>query len=345
MYHSSPQVLVIEPDAARQTALAVWLEGAGYDCVPVSDAEEAFAIAEDDEADVALVSSPGAAWSASHLAVALQSRAQDLPVIVVRGTAEPRRNDLHSRVGSLEEIPAPLTRGRVMQAISRALEWRDASSAQRAEYLDFERFVAGQIALVREACLAGPCSASSLAEGLMGLLDRSVAGAGCHATGVAAVAREVGASIGMTADGVAALALGASLHDFGRALLPPALRRQPAALGRLERAFVGRHPEFVFELLSGVPLLQDVASLVLCSHERFDGRGFPRGLSGLEIPLGARIITLANAIQTLREDQDGATSPSFLASDLVRRAGSEFDPDLVRVWLRLVNESEAPRLH
>src|SRR4030095_14969083 len=98
MYHPTPQVLVVEPDAALQAALAAWLEGAGYDCVPVSDPDEALAIAEDDEADVALVSSPVADWSAPHLAVALQTRDRDLPVIVVRGAGEPRRSSLRASV-------------------------------------------------------------------------------------------------------------------------------------------------------------------------------------------------------------------------------------------------------
>ncbi len=71
---ATPQVLIVEPETALQSAVASWLEGAGYDCMPVSDPDEALAIAEDDEADVALVSSPVAAWSTSHLALALQAR-------------------------------------------------------------------------------------------------------------------------------------------------------------------------------------------------------------------------------------------------------------------------------
>jgi response regulator RpfG family c-di-GMP phosphodiesterase len=346
MYTPTPQVLVVEPDAARQAALAAWLEGAGYDCVPASDADEALAIAEDDEADVALVSSPIAAWSAPHLAVALQSRDQDLPVIVVRGAGEPRRSSLRSRLGALEEIPAPLTRGAVMHAIVRALEWRDASSAERTHYLDLERSIASQVSLVREACLAEPCSASGLTTGLVRFLDRRVTGAGGHAERVAVVTQEIGTAIGMNADAIATLAQAAALHDLGQALMPQALRRAHSTLGRLERALVSRHPEIVFELLSHVPALRSVASLVLCAHERFDGTGLPRGLSGLEIPMGARIIALASAIDLLRQGNgEPATSAAALGSEVVRRAGTEFDPDLVRVWLRLVEESAGTRLH
>jgi response regulator RpfG family c-di-GMP phosphodiesterase len=347
MYHGTPQVLVVERDAALQAALAAWLEGAGYDCVPVSDAEEALAIAEDDEADVALVSSHLAAWSAPHLAVALQSRDRDLPVIVVRGAGEPRRSRLHTRAAAVEEIPAPLTRGAVMHAILRALEWRDATGDERRQYLDLERSVAAQAGLVRDACLSEPCSAGHLTAALVHFLDRRVAGAGGHAERVAVIARRLGEAIGMNADALAVVGQAASLHDFGQALLPSRLRRPETALGRLERALVRRHPEMVHDLLVNVPGLRDAAHLIVCGHERFDGAGFPHGLSGLEIPMGARLIALASAIDVLQQGEGAAEPPpvSALGSELVRRAGAEFDPDLVRVWLRLADAAAASRLH
>lgn len=347
MYHGTPQVLVVERDAALQAALAAWLEGAGYDCVPVSDADEALAIAEDDEADVALVSSHVAPWSAPHLAVALQSRDRDLPVIVVRGAGEPRRSRLHTRAAAVEEIPAPLTRGAVMHAILRALEWRDATADERRQYLDLERSIAAQASLVRDACLSEPCSAAHLTAALVRFLDRRVAGAGAHADRVAAIARRLGGAIGMNPEAVAGVGHAAALHDFGQALLPAPLRRPEHTLGRLERALVRRTPEIVHDLLATVPALRDAAALIVCGHERFDGAGFPHGLSGLEIPMGARLIALASAVDDLQQGDGASVAPatSALGSELVRRAGAEFDPDLVRVWLRLADTASAARLH
>jgi response regulator RpfG family c-di-GMP phosphodiesterase len=347
MYHAIPQVLVVEPDAALQAALAAWLEGAGYDCVPVSDADEALAIAEDDEADVALVSSHVAAWSAPHLAVALQSRDRDLPVIVVRGAGEPRRSSLRSRAGAVEEIPAPLTRGAVMHAIVRALEWRDATADERRGFQELERAIGAQAALVRDACLSEPCSAPGLTAALVRFLDRKVPGAGGHAERVGALSLQLGSAIGMSVDALGVLGHAASLHDFGTALLPQQLRRPEASLGRLERVLARRHPEIVCDLLAHVPMLAEAAQLVLCGHERFDGAGFPRGLAGLEIPMGARIIALASAIDSLESGaSDGAArSSSAVGSELVRRAGSEFDPDLVRAWLRLAEQHAVARPH
>jgi HD-GYP domain-containing protein (c-di-GMP phosphodiesterase class II) len=80
-----------------------------------------------------------------------------------------------------------------------------------------------------------------------------------------------------------------------------------------------------------------VAPLVLAAQERFDGHGYPRGLAALAIPLGARIIALADAVDTLTDGcPPGLSMPlPETCADLVRGAGTCFDPDLVRVWLRL----------
>jgi putative two-component system response regulator len=229
-----------------------------------------------------------------------------------------------------------------MHAIVRALEWRDATSDERRRYLDLERSVASQASLVRDACLSEPCSASGLTAALVRFLDRRVPGAGGHAERVGVLSLQIGGAIGMSADALATLGHAASLHDFGQALLPHALRRADA-LGRLERMLASRHPEIVYDLLQHVPLLADAARLVLCGHERFDGTGCPRGLEGLEIPMGARIVALASAIDQLQTGgPDGATpTAAAVGSELVRRAGTDFDPDLVRVWLRLADQAAA----
>jgi len=340
---AAPQVLIVEPDVALQTAVAAWLEGAGYDCVPVSDPEEALAIAEGDEADVALVSSPVAAWSTSHLALALQARDADLPVIVVRSDADPRRHRLRGRLGTFEEIPAPLTRGSVMHAVGRALEWRDWSATERDRYFEIERSMASQSALVRDACLGEPCSAEGLIAGLVAFLDRRIPGSSGEAARVRVLSTALGTAIGLEGTALSSLGQAAALQGLGRALLPPWLRRSGAPLEGIDRALARRLPDVVQELLGDVPALRDAAQLVYASHERFDGKGHPRGLGGLEIPMGARIIGLARAIDRLDVSLDRVTASA--GADLVSRAGAEFDPDLVRVWLRLAERAAVSSCH
>ena len=337
------QVLVVESDPARQHAVARWIEGAGYDCLPVSAADEALALAQEEEADVAIVSGSVDAWTPAHLAHALQSRDADLPVIVVRADGE-TVGHFRGRRGAVEEIEAPLTRGSVMGAVLRALEWREATADQRARYRELERAVFTQAALVREACQSELCTEAGLTTAFTAFLDRRLPGAAGHAARVRSVAVELARAIGMDASACHIVGQAATLHDLGVALLPQPLRQPIDALPSLDRVLALRHPEVVHELLSPMSGLSEASALVRAAHERFDGTGHPRGLSGLEIPMGARLIAVACAVDRLvsGDPARGANPTTAVAPALLALGGSALDPDLVGVWLRHADRAAAP---
>jgi response regulator RpfG family c-di-GMP phosphodiesterase len=340
---SNHQVLVVESDPARQHAVARWIEGAGYDCLPVSAADEALALAQEDEADVAIVSGSIDSWTPAHLAHALQSRDADLPVIVVRANGD-LSGGFRGRRGAVEEIEAPLTRGSVMGAVQRALEWREASADQRARYRELERAVFAQAALVREACQSEPCAEAGLTSAFTAFLDRRLPGAAGHSARVRAVAVDLAQAIGMDQHACHVVGQAATLHDLGVALLPQPLRQPIELLPSLDRVLALRHPDIVSELLAPMPGLSEAAALVRAAHERFDGTGHPRGLSGLEIPMGARLIAVACAVDRLVSgDPARAANPTTaVGQGLLALARTALDPDLVGVWLRQSERAALP---
>lgn len=341
---ASHQVLVVEPDPWLQRAVTRWIEGAGFECLPVSAADEALALAQEEEADVAIVSGAIDAWTPAHLAHALQSRDADLPVIVVRPSGETARG-FRGRRGAVEEIEAPLTRGSVMGAVHRAFEWRDASADDRARYRELERSVFSQAALVRDACHSEPCTEAGLTSAFTAFLERRLPGLAGHAARTRAVALELARAIGMDAAACHVVGQAATLHELGLALLPQSLRQPAETLTGLNRGLALRHPDVVFELLSSMPGLADAATVVRAAHERFDGAGHPRGLSGLEIPMGARLVAVACAvdrIQTGEAGRPGLTGPAAHAA-LAVQAGTALDPDLVRVWTSQADRALAAR--
>ncbi len=133
----SAHILVVEPETALQAALSSWLEWEGYDCACASDPEEALAIAQHDRADVALVSDHAAAWDACGLAGELKSLREDLAIIVLCGAGR-RRCRVERSQDVIEEIPAPITRGAVTQAVTRAVRWREAPAKDRQACLAFQ---------------------------------------------------------------------------------------------------------------------------------------------------------------------------------------------------------------
>jgi response regulator RpfG family c-di-GMP phosphodiesterase len=340
----SHQVLVVESDPWLQHAVARWIEGAGFECLSVSAPDEALALAQEEEADVAIVSGPIEAWTPAHLAHALQSRDADLPVIVVRPSGETARG-FRGRRGAVEEIEAPLTRGAVMRAVHRAFEWRDASAEDRARYRERERAVIAQAALVREACQSEPCTEAGLTSAFTAFLDRRLPGAAGHAARTRVVALELARAIGMDDAACHVVAQAATLHELGLALLPLPLRQPAETLTGLDRVLALRHPDVVFELLLAMPGLRDAATLVRAAHERFDGSGHPRGLSGLEIPMGARLVAVACAVDRIATGEAGrpGVAGAVAHAALGALAGSALDPDLVGVWVGRADRALAVR--
>ena len=128
----------------------------------------------------------------------------------------------------------------------------------------------------------------------------------------------------------------ALVHDLGKLALPDALRSAGGPFTTEELMLVRSHSTIGAELAHGVPYLRMTAPLVLNTHERFGGGGHPAGLAGEEIPLGSRVIAVADAWDAFagapEERDDRARGCANV--ELVRHAGPHFDPAVVRAWLR-----------
>jgi len=134
-----------------------------------------------------------------------------------------------------------------------------------------------------------------------------------------------------------ALELGALLHDIGEIRVPEAVLQKPDLLAAEEREIVQRHPEWGVELLEAVPLLTPALDVVGGHHERYDGSGYPHGLTGETIPLTARIFAVVDALDAMTHDR-----PYRLARPLAEglgilreNAGQQFDPRIVDAALKI----------
>jgi diguanylate cyclase (GGDEF)-like protein len=159
-----------------------------------------------------------------------------------------------------------------------------------------------------------------------------------HLHGVASMAREVARAFGLPAEELDTIVRAAELHDVGKVAVPDAILHKPARLEPAERRVIERHSEVGERILAVDPSLRPVARLVRASHERWDGRGYPDGLAGEEIPLGARIVAVCDAFDAMTTDrpyQAGIDADSAL-EEVVRNAGTQFDPAVVAIFARLM---------
>jgi HD-GYP domain-containing protein (c-di-GMP phosphodiesterase class II) len=131
------------------------------------------------------------------------------------------------------------------------------------------------------------------------------------------------------------IARAALLHDIGKIGLPDSILFQPAPLTEKQRSVMETHARIGHELLSRVAFLAGSAEIVLTHHERFDGTGYPQGLTGTEIPLGARIFAVADALDAITSDRPYRRAQSYAAAreEISRWSGKQFDPAVVSAFL------------
>ena len=174
--------------------------------------------------------------------------------------------------------------------------------------------------------------------GLLAMLETTTPETYDHAWRVAAAAAALGRSIGLSAAAARELRRAALFHDIGKIAVPSCILERSGPLTDHEMTILRQHVTIGAELLARVPSLAELAPIVAATHERYNGSGYPRGLSGTDIPLGARIIALADAYDamTTRRCYGTPLSRTDAAAELWRCAGTHFDPHVMHAWMQLV---------
>jgi len=183
------------------------------------------------------------------------------------------------------------------------------------------------------------------AKNLVRFVDARDPSTANHSEVVSALAESIGLQLGVEAEMVDHLRLAGLLHDVGKIGLPDAILKAPRRLTPDEYAIVKRHPEFGQSLLEGLGI-EPVEEWVLHHHEHWDGSGYPDGLTAEEIPLGARIILVADAFEAITADRPyrAAQSVEAALAELRDNAGTQFDPAVVEALQRHLAGSEKTAL-
>jgi two-component system, cell cycle response regulator len=163
-----------------------------------------------------------------------------------------------------------------------------------------------------------------------------------HMRDVAGLARAVGREMGLDAEDLDVVVRAAELHDIGKVAIPDAILDKPSALDDDEWAFIRQHTIIGERIVSAAEALRPVGRVVRSSHERWDGAGYPDGLHGLEIPLGARIVLACDAWDAMTSDRAyrRAMPAEDAAAELRANSGTQFDPEVVAALLAVVFDNE-----
>jgi putative two-component system response regulator len=306
-----PMVLVIEDERTQRALLARVLEREGYEVVGVGDGEMGLRAIVEYAPDMVLLdlNLPGIDGFDICRRLRGDPVTATLPVIVITA---------HT---SMEDMVAALDAGaddflaKPVQSVELLARMRSAIRLRRA-ITSLER--ATQIV----AALANAVEAKDI-----GLVH--------HCRWLAHHAARVGANVGLRGEELEAVAYGALLHDVGKIGVPEHLLRKEGPLSDDEWLLMRRHPEIGERICEPLKSSRGFAPIIRHHHERFNGEGYPDRLRGEQIPLGARIVAIADAYEAMVHGRpyQPAQAHGRARDELVRLRGAQFDPELVPVFL------------
>lgn len=179
----------------------------------------------------------------------------------------------------------------------------------------------------------------SLVSAMVDTLDAKSPWTKGHSERVAMYAEMIAKEMGFDEDAIKDIHLAGLLHDIGKIGTYDYLLDKPAKLTDEEFAIVKNHPAKGADILKGIKQLKTITPLVRHHHERIDGRGYPDGLKGDAIPLGARILHVADSFDSMTADRPYRPSPGikYAVSELEKYSGAQFDPQAVKAFLNVIN--------
>jgi len=213
--------------------------------------------------------------------------------------------------------------------LCRTLSAQIALAIANAQLFESSQIAAAELRCAYDATLEG----WSLA---LELRDEETSG---HTERAAALCVELAERLGIPESQLSHVRRGALLHDIGKMAVPDSILRKPGSLTEEEWAVMRRHPDYARKFLSQIEYLEPALDIPYCHHERWNGTGYPQGLSGEDIPLPARIFAVIDVFDALTSDRPyrSAWPKDEALAHIECQAGIHFDPEVVKVFLERIN--------
>jgi putative two-component system response regulator len=341
------KILVVDDEASIRDLFSEWLSIAGHTCVSAANATEALSVAERSPADVALLDLRMPGENGVWLARRLRESQGDIAIIMATGAQSFDAAVEGMRLGVLDYLLKPFSRQELVDAVDRAVKRREESARERQERQRLEEEIERRSVALTDAFARVREATAGALEALLVTLNTRNPDAFEHTKRVADMAVLLASAMSLPDTVVANVERAALLHDIGKIAMPDSLIHKPGALTEEEVAIIRTHPQIGHDILFAVPFLRPAADIVMASHEWFNGHGYPNGLKGNEIPVGARIVAVADAYDALTRSRvyRDPVSAEAASAELVRCAGRQFDPEVVQAWLRLADCDASTATH
>jgi putative nucleotidyltransferase with HDIG domain len=320
-------VVVVDDEEPMRVYLTETLESNGYGCKPFSNGAAALGWLASGKQSVDLLFSDinMSGMSGLHLLRTVRTVSPKLPFILISGACDLALAKEALRAGATDYLLKPVLPGEVLRLV-----------ATHTQTLCSAKFDAVKDALKR-SLRSSDTPECHRADQLIPIFDAL----GIkrfetlqHSRRVSAFAVLIARGLDLDPQELRGIEMGALLHDIGKAGIPHNVLMKPGKLNNQEWVIMKMHPQIGADLLSSFPELNLEAEIVYAHHERFDGFGYPRQLSGKEIPLAARIFAVADTLDALTSDRCYREGRPLSAAraEIHRESGLQFDPAIVTLF-------------
>ncbi|HXB20699.1 MAG TPA: HD domain-containing phosphohydrolase [Candidatus Solibacter sp.] len=335
---TTERILVVDDEEPIREIISSMLNAAGFKTRQASSGMEALTILHTTgEFELMLSDLMMAELDGIALLERSKERFPDMPVIMVTAVHDISVALAAIRNGAYDYLLKPFEREQLLAMVRRALETRRLKLENRAYQSNLESLVAARTEQLRQAMNDLVRSYDITLEALGDALDLKDSETEGHSKRVTAFTIAIARAMGLSAERVHVIARGAFLHDIGKMAIPDVILRKPGSLTPEETATMREHCFRGYQMLRKIPFLSEAAEIVYAHQERFDGTGYPRGLKGDEIPLGARIFSVADTLDAMTSDRPyRAAQPVAAAREEIKRfSARQFDPEVVKVFLQM----------
>jgi len=334
---SKGQVLIVDDEEAIREVVATLLETQGYVCSAVGNGLEAVERLKKNSVDLVLSDMLMPQMDGLQLLSWLRSHDPEIPMIMVTAMHDVSTALEAIRHGAYDYILKPFEKDQLFLSVRRALEHRRLLLENRHYQRNLEQLVAQRTGELRKALSELEQSYDATLEALGGALDLKDSETVGHCKRVTAFTMALARAMKLPAETLPQIARAAFLHDIGKMAIPDRILQKPGPLNDEERVIMRTHCDIGYKMLLRIPFLSEAAEIVLSHQEYYDGSGYPRGLQAEEIPLGARIFAVADAVDAMLSDRPyrKALSVKHAREEVARCSGTQFDPKVVEVFLSL----------
>jgi putative nucleotidyltransferase with HDIG domain len=328
-------ILIVDDEESIRRLLETSLEQRGYQTCLASSAHDALRELSSNSYDLVLSDLRMPAMSGLELLEAIGARHQDVGVLLLTGCNDVTLAVAAMQMGALDYVLKPFRLDQIADAIRRALERHDRELLQKRHVSHLEEVLRAQTLELRSTFEHLQDMSAAALEALVAALDVREHETQEHSKRVSEYSLHLARAMGVDPSLMLDIARGALLHDIGKIGISDNILLKAGRLTPAEWDEMRKHPGVGHWIVGGLQVLRESAEIVLAHQEKFDGSGYPRGLRGEEIPLGARIFSVVDCYDAITSDRPYRKARDYAAArdEIVRCSGTQFDPRIVEYFL------------